>query len=168
MLFVEKFLSTGIWSTNYRGKIFADTALRRHNTSSTNILSKNFCRHDTSSTRHFVDTTHRRHDTLSTRHIVDTTLRRQNTSSINSDESVFSVESIFLATKSTANVRVRARVRARQSTANVRVRVRATQSTANVRVRVRATQSTPSMSANKKCIGLLILNSPVEELKGPQ
>ncbi len=65
MLLVDKFSSTGIWSTDYCRKIFVDTTLRRHSTSSTSILSKFFRRHDISSTQHFVD-----------KHFVDTTLRR--------------------------------------------------------------------------------------------
>jgi hypothetical protein len=39
MLLVDKFLSKGIWSTDYCRKIFVDTTLRRHSTSSTSILS---------------------------------------------------------------------------------------------------------------------------------
>jgi hypothetical protein len=70
MLLVDKILSTGIWSTDYCRKIFVDTTLRRHSTSSTSILSKFFRRHDISSTnisstQHFVDKTFRRHDTSS-------------------------------------------------------------------------------------------------------
>jgi hypothetical protein len=72
MLLVDKFSSTGIWSTDYCRKIFVDTTLRRHSTSSTSILSKFFRRHDISSTQHFVD-----------KHFVDTTLRRHNISSTN-------------------------------------------------------------------------------------
>ncbi len=49
MLLVDKFLSTGVWSTDYCRKLFVDTTLRRHSTSSTSILSKFFRRHDTSS-----------------------------------------------------------------------------------------------------------------------
>ena len=54
MLLVDKFLSTGIWSTDYCRKIFVDTTLRR----------QAFCRN------FFVDTTFRRqtfrrHDTSS-------------------------------------------------------------------------------------------------------
>ena len=56
MLLVEKFLSKRSWSKNYR----------RHDTSSTCISSKNFCRHGTSSTQHFVE-----------KHFVDRTLRRK-------------------------------------------------------------------------------------------
>jgi hypothetical protein len=50
MLLVDKFLST-----DYCRKIFVDTTLRQHSTSSTSILSKFFRRHDISSTQHFVD-----------------------------------------------------------------------------------------------------------------
>ncbi len=49
MLLVDKFLSTGVWSSDYCRKIFVDTTLRRHSTSSTSILSKFFRRHNISS-----------------------------------------------------------------------------------------------------------------------
>ncbi len=65
MLLVDKFLSTGIWSTDYCRKIFIDTTRRRHSTSLTSILSKFFRRHDISSTQNFVD-----------KHFVDTALRQ--------------------------------------------------------------------------------------------
>jgi hypothetical protein len=60
MQLVEKILSKGKWSTTFCRKIFVNTALRRHNTSSKSISSKNFRRHNTSSTGHFVGTTLRR------------------------------------------------------------------------------------------------------------
>ena len=75
MLLADKFLSTGIWSTDYCRKTFVDTAFRPHSTSSTSILSKFFRRHDTSSTQHFVDK-YFIEIFSSTSHFVDTVLCR--------------------------------------------------------------------------------------------
>jgi hypothetical protein len=58
-------------------QIFVDRALRRHNTSSKSISSKNFRRQNISSTGHFVDRTLRRQDISSTEHFVDITFCRQ-------------------------------------------------------------------------------------------
>jgi hypothetical protein len=70
-IFVERHLVDRLLSKNFR----------RHDTSSTqHFVDKHFVE-IFSSTQHFVDTTLRRHDTSSTRHFVDTTLRRHDTPS---------------------------------------------------------------------------------------
>jgi hypothetical protein len=45
MLLVDKFLSTGIWSTDYCRKIFDDTTLRRQAFCRNFFVNTTFCRH---------------------------------------------------------------------------------------------------------------------------
>ncbi len=69
--FVERQMVDKLLSKNFR----------RHSTSSTKHFVEKYFVEKFSSTKHFVDTAFRRHGTSSTRHFVDTALRRHGTSS---------------------------------------------------------------------------------------
>ena len=74
---------------------FLSKNFRRHSTSSTKHFVEKYFVEKFSSTKHFVDTALRRHNISSTQHFVDIAFRRQITSSIESEEAHMIITELY-------------------------------------------------------------------------